>query len=66
MYIGELVRLCLLKLTDKGLLFGGKVTEELSTRWVIQAAVVAAIERYVAFDFTIHKYKLRNIYYVIL
>lgn len=44
MYIGELVRLCLLKLTDKGLLFGGKVTEELSTRWVIQAAVVAAIE----------------------
>lgn len=60
MYIGELVRLCLLKLTDRGLLFGGKVTDQLSTRWVIQASVVAAIERYVAFDLAINKYKLRD------
>jgi hexokinase len=60
MYIGELVRLCLLTLTDRRLLFGGKVTDQLSTRWVIQASVVAAIERYVTFDLAINKYKLRD------
>ena len=44
MYLGELVRLVLLKLATAGLLFGGKVTEQLQTRYEFFTKFVSEIE----------------------
>lgn len=45
MYIGELVRLCLVKLIDNKALFNGKSSKKLDTRWSLNAKSVASIER---------------------
>lgn len=44
-YLGELVRLALVKLTKLGLLFGGKGSEKLFKRWNLTTSHVTAIER---------------------
>ncbi|CAG2223668.1 HK [Mytilus edulis] len=44
MYIGELVRLCLVKLIDNKALFNGKSSKKLDTRWSLNAKSVASIE----------------------
>lgn len=45
LYLGELVRLVLVKLTKLGLIFGGKGSEKLFTRWNFTTSHVTAIER---------------------
>lgn len=47
MYMGEIVRLALEKLRKHGLLFGGKGSEELSTRGRFYTKYVSEIERFV-------------------
>lgn len=44
MYLGELVRLVLLKMAKLGLLFDGRVSSALRTRGKISTADVAAME----------------------
>lgn len=44
MYIGELVRLCLVKLIDNKALFNGTSSKKLNTRWSLNAKSVASIE----------------------
>ncbi|KAJ8314658.1 hypothetical protein KUTeg_006808 [Tegillarca granosa] len=44
-FLGELVRLVLIKLTSQGLLFNGKETEELSRRWNFKTSYVTKIEK---------------------
>uniref|UniRef100_H2Y729 Phosphotransferase n=1 Tax=Ciona savignyi TaxID=51511 RepID=H2Y729_CIOSA len=44
MYMGEIVRLVLVKLTDDGLLFGGKGSDALRTRGSFQTSYVSQIE----------------------
>lgn len=44
MYLGELVRLVLLKMAKLGLLFEGHVSEALRTKGAITTANVAAME----------------------
>nr|XP_046240510.1 hexokinase HKDC1-like [Scatophagus argus] len=46
MYLGELVRLVVLKMAKVGLLFDGKVSEALRTKGKITTAHVAAMEEY--------------------
>ncbi|KAL0964684.1 hypothetical protein UPYG_G00327530 [Umbra pygmaea] len=46
MYMGELVRLILLKMAKKGLLFEGKVSDELRTKGKFQTKYIALIEEY--------------------
>lgn len=45
MYMGELVRLVLLKFTKEKVLFSGKGSEELNTRWRFKTKYVSEIER---------------------
>jgi hexokinase len=45
-YLGELVRLVLVKLTSAGVLYGGKGSDSLMTRWNLTTSHVTAIERY--------------------
>lgn len=47
MYMGELVRLILLKLTKDNILFGGKPSEALLTKWRFKTKYVSEIERLV-------------------
>ncbi|XP_060577895.1 hexokinase type 2-like [Ruditapes philippinarum] len=44
-YLGELVRLVLVKLTSAGVLYGGKGSDSLMTRWNLTTSHVTAIER---------------------
>ena len=44
-YIGDLARLILLKLTDEGLIFGGKASEKLKTWKSFTAGHLSNIER---------------------
>ena len=44
-YIGDLARAVLLKLTEEGLMFGGKVTEQLKTWKSFTAAHLTNIEK---------------------
>uniref|UniRef100_A0A668AKZ4 Hexokinase-3 n=1 Tax=Myripristis murdjan TaxID=586833 RepID=A0A668AKZ4_9TELE len=46
LYLGELVRLVVLKMTKLGLLFDGRVTDALRTKGKITTAHVAAMEQY--------------------
>ena len=46
MYMGEIVRLVLLKLKKHGLLFGGKGSEDLETMGRFYTKYVSEIERY--------------------
>lgn len=55
MYMGEIVRLALEKLRKHGLLFGGKGSEELSTRGRFYTKYVSEIERFV------HLFKLQSV-----
>lgn len=45
MYMGELVRLILVKMAKEGLLFEGRITPELLTRGTIETKHVSAIEK---------------------
>lgn len=45
MYMGELVRLILVKMAKEGLLFEGRITPELLTRGKIETKHVSAIEK---------------------
>lgn len=45
LYMGELVRLILLKMAKTGLLFGGKVSDALRTKGKIETSHVAAMEK---------------------
>ncbi|CAH1787487.1 unnamed protein product [Owenia fusiformis] len=44
MYIGEIVRLCLLHLQKDGLIFKGGVSDKFSNRWIFTASHVSVIE----------------------
>ncbi|KAI9175523.1 hexokinase [Blastocladiella emersonii ATCC 22665] len=44
MYLGEVTRLALLHLIDAGALFGGKLTDELTTPYAFHTAYMSAIE----------------------
>lgn len=44
-YMGELVRLVLLKLVDENLLFGGEASEQLRTRGAFETRFVSQVER---------------------
>ncbi|XP_055025367.2 hexokinase HKDC1 [Misgurnus anguillicaudatus] len=46
MYMGELVRLILLKMAKKGLLFNGQVTDDLRTKGKFQTSYICLIEQY--------------------
>lgn len=46
MYMGEIVRLVLVKLCKHGLLFGGRGSEELQTMGRFYTKYVSEIERY--------------------
>ena len=46
-YLGELVRLALVRLTKLGLLFSGQATDKLLERWRFTTAHVTAVERWV-------------------
>ncbi|CAI9547731.1 unnamed protein product [Staurois parvus] len=46
LYMGELVRLILLKMAKKGLLFGGKISTALRTKGTIETSQVASMEKY--------------------
>ncbi|XP_037353048.1 hexokinase HKDC1 isoform X2 [Talpa occidentalis] len=46
LYMGELVRLILLKMAKTGLLFGGKISPALHTKGKIETQHVAAMEKY--------------------
>lgn len=46
MYLGELVRLVVLKMAKLGLLFDGRVSDALRTKGNITTADVAAMEEY--------------------
>ncbi|XP_028844788.1 hexokinase HKDC1 [Denticeps clupeoides] len=46
MYMGELVRLILLKMAKKGLLFGGMVSDALRTKGKLQTKHICSIEEY--------------------
>ncbi|XP_069836533.1 hexokinase HKDC1-like isoform X2 [Dendropsophus ebraccatus] len=46
LYMGELVRLILLKMAKRGLLFGGKISDSLRTKGKIETSHVAAMEKY--------------------
>ena len=45
MYMGELVRLILVKMAKEGLLFEGRITPELLTRGKFNTSDVSAIEK---------------------
>lgn len=60
MYMGEIVRLALEKLRKHGLLFGGKGSEELSTRGRFYTKYVSEIERFV------HLFKLQSVKFTFL
>lgn len=45
LYLGELVRLILLKMTKEGLLFNGKVSTALLTKGKIEMEHVSAMEK---------------------
>lgn len=45
LYLGELVRLVLVKMTKAGLLFGGKKSSSLHTKGRIETRHVAAMEK---------------------
>ena len=45
MYMGELVRLILVKMAKEGMLFEGRITAELLTRGTIDTKHVSAIEK---------------------
>ena len=45
MYLGELVRLILVKMAKEGLLFEGRITPELLTRGKFNTSDVSAIEK---------------------
>lgn len=45
-YMGEIVRLVLLKLVDENLLFNGEASEKLKTRGTFETRFVSQIERY--------------------
>ncbi|NXA11142.1 HXK2 protein, partial [Sapayoa aenigma] len=45
MYMGELVRLILVKMTKEGLLFGGRLTSDLLTKGHFETRYVSAIEK---------------------
>lgn len=45
MYMGELVRLILVKMAKEGLLFGGRLTPDLLTRGHFETRFVSAIEK---------------------
>ena len=47
MYMGEIVRLVLVKLCKHGLLFGGRGSEELQTMGRFYTKYVSEIERYI-------------------
>lgn len=47
MYLGELVRLILVKMAREGLLFEGRITPELLTRGKFETKHMSAIEKYV-------------------
>uniref|UniRef100_A0A3B3SZ09 Hexokinase-2 n=1 Tax=Paramormyrops kingsleyae TaxID=1676925 RepID=A0A3B3SZ09_9TELE len=46
MYLGELVRIVMLKMARRGLLFGGRVSDALCTKGKLQTAHVALMEMY--------------------
>ncbi|XP_068114640.1 hexokinase HKDC1-like isoform X2 [Hyperolius riggenbachi] len=46
LYMGELVRLILLKMAKRGLLFGGKISTALRTKGKIETSHVASMEKY--------------------
>lgn len=46
LYMGELVRLILLEMAKKGLLFGGKISTALRTKGAIETSHVASMETY--------------------
>ena len=46
MYLGEIVRLVLVKLGSAGHLFGGKVSEDLKTSWKFETRFLTDIEGY--------------------
>lgn len=46
MYIGEIARLVLEKLTKDGKIFGGKLSDKLHTKWAFTATHVSKIVRY--------------------
>ncbi|XP_063304606.1 hexokinase-4 isoform X2 [Pelobates fuscus] len=43
-YIGELVRLVLMKMVNEDILFGGETSEKLKTRWTFETQFVSQIE----------------------
>lgn len=45
MYMGELVRLILVKMAREGMLFEGKITPELLTKGKIETKHISAIEK---------------------
>jgi len=45
MYMGELVRLILVKMAREGMLFEGKITAELLTKGRIETKHISAIEK---------------------
>lgn len=47
-YMGEIVRLVLLKLVDENLLFNGEASEKLKTRGTFETRFMSQIERYEA------------------
>ncbi len=47
MYMGELVRLILVKMAKEGLIFEGRITPELLTKGKIETKHVSAIEKWV-------------------
>lgn len=46
LYLGELVRLILLKMAKEGLLFNGEISTDLRTKGKIETKHVAAMEKY--------------------
>ncbi|KAM9325011.1 hexokinase HKDC1-like [Gastrophryne carolinensis] len=46
LYMGEIVRLILLKMAKRGLLFGGKISTALRTKGKIETSHVASMEKY--------------------
>lgn len=51
MYMGELVRLILVKMAREGMLFEGRITPELLTKGKIETKHISAIEKWVVRSF---------------
>ncbi|XP_002734800.1 hexokinase-4-like [Saccoglossus kowalevskii] len=44
MYLGEIVRLILVKLTKAGVIFNGNITDDLETKWIFKTKYISYIE----------------------